>query len=128
MTAEAPSPPTACPGSDFGTFLDAFAEDPTLQRRYTRLPLPVTTMDEGPDGPRPLERLLPADSIPWPVLLSAATRAAEGLELTIDSTAAGQWRVTAAKPDTDYQLEYTFMRDDERGACWYLVRYENASL
>lgn len=126
-----PVPLLTCPGRDFVSFLRAFAEDPVLQRQYTRLPLRYVTVEEGPDGAAAWERLVPADSLPWPLLQPTRVREREGLELVIDSTEVGQRSVTVAVPDTDYQMNYLFVRDSvqgSQGACWKLVRYDNATL
>jgi len=127
-SAAAVSHPLACPGPDFAAFLEAFGEDPEVQRRYTRFPLRYVTLEEGPDGPTTRERRLPADSLPWPLLLPARVRAQEGLEVTIDSTAAGQWSVTVAQPATDYGMGYLFVLGRGPDRCWQLVRYDNATL
>lgn len=127
--ADAPS----CPGKEFEAFLDAFAEQPELQPRHTLLPLPYSVVEDGPVEPVTRERQLPVDSVPWPVLPSARQRAAYGLrlELAIDTTRAsfGQFHVTLARPNTDYQIAYTFVRvSAPEGSCWQLIRVANESL
>ena len=116
----------SCPATAFVDFLAAFAEQPALQPRFTRYPLAYVTVEEGANGPAPAERRLPADSIREPLLLSAAARARQGLELRIDSAEASRRRVVVGKADTDYQIEYTFARRAD--GCWELVRYDNQSL
>jgi hypothetical protein len=117
---------TACPGREFGVFLAAFAEDPALQHRFTQYPLAYVTVDDGPDEPTPVERWLPADSVTEPLFLSAADRVRDTLEMQIDSGDAGRRIVVLAKPDTDYQMTYTFARRAD--GCWQLTRYHDQSL
>ena len=116
----------SCPDRDFTGFLTTFAEQPAAQRRFTRDPLEYIVVEDGTDGPAPVERRVSPDSVPEPLFLSAAARTRAGLEMRVDSTQATRRVVVLAKPDTDYRLDFTFER--VRNGCWQLTRYENASL
>lgn len=107
-------------------FLAAFAEQPAVQRQFTRYPLAYRWIEDTDNGPEPVERAMPADSIRDPLYLSAAQRARDSVQVQIDSTRRDERVVTLFKPDTDYQMAYTFGR--RRDGCWELTRYDNRSL
>ena len=120
-----------CPSHDFRTFLAAFAEDSTLQRRHTRFPLLYGVFKDRDDGPIVPDRQLPVDSVEWPVLPSARQRAEYRLRLdpARDSNMGDRMYGIVARPSTDaYRVVYTFMRKAwPGGMCWQLVRVAHES-
>ena len=118
--------PGACPSREFAAFLAAFSEGPLVQQRFTHDPLDYRWVEDAGRGPEPVRRSMPADSIRDTLYLSAAQRTRDGLQVHVDSAQASRRVVTLFKPDTDYQLEYTFERRAD--GCWELTRYDNQSL
>ncbi len=114
----------ACPSSDFSAFLAAFAEDPAVQRAWTRFPLEQLVVVDGVDEPTPVERSLTREQATFPLLPDAAQRIADSLNLHVEDAEAGRKRVVLAKPDTDWTVTYIFVQD----GCWQLVRIEDWSL
>lgn len=115
----------ACPAREFGAFFAAFSDDTALQARHTRFPLErLTVVDATPEPRDSVARVDRADA-QLPLVLSAARRAADSLQLRIESRSGGGAWVVLEKPDTDYQLAYMF---EPTGTCWQLVRTEDRSL
>lgn len=114
-----------CPGTTFGAFLVAFAEQPAFRREYTACPISYITVEDGPDGRAPRERRVPSDSVSEPLFLSAADRARDSLVVRIDRNSVGRRVFVLVEPDTGDQLEYTFERRPD--GCWQLTRYDDQS-
>lgn len=118
-----PAHETPCP-ADFPTFLAAFSEDTVLQAAFTRFPLEDVSVEDGPDEPREVVRVVERAELRGPVFPSGRQRAADGLTLRIEDEADGRAVVVVWKEGTDLQLRYVFVRD----GCWTLVRRQNESL
>lgn len=112
-----------CPGKNFQEFLEAFAEDPGIQRLYTRIPLAkVTSVDAVPER-KFVTSLNYSDDFEFPVFPNKGERQAQGLKLRFEHGWLGR-KVRVYAPDSGYQVDYFFFK--ERG-CWELFRIENFS-
>lgn len=114
----------ACPSTDFPAFLAAFAEDPVLQRAWTRFPLEQLVVVDSVPEPTPVERSVTREQATFPLLPNAEQRSADSLELRIEEAEAGRKHVVIEKPDTDWVVTYIFAHD----GCWRLIRIEDWSL
>lgn len=114
----------ACPSSDFSAFLAAFAEDPALQRAWTRFPLEPLVVLHGADEPTPVERSITREQATFPLLPDAEQRISDSLDLRVEEAPAGRSRVVVEKPDTDAKVIYIFAHD----GCWRWIRIEDWSL
>lgn len=117
--APQPSPGTACPAQDLKGFVEAFAEDPALQKAFTADTVDTAFIDWNAQ-PEPAESSepLPREKLHFPVMPNRAQQSKEGLqyrELSADDKSA---TIVLEVPDTDAQLRYTFRRDQ----CWTLVK------
>ena len=115
----------ACPAADFATFFASFAEDTTLQRRWTVFPLERSSLVDADPEPRQQVDTVSAAEAQLPLIPPAFQRAADGLVGKIQELEGGRKSVNLSKPDTDWSTDYVFA---PRGSCWELVRIDDASL
>lgn len=118
-TDHPPQSGIACPSQDLKSFVNAFAEDPALQKAFTADTVDTTFIDWNAQ-PEPAESSepLPREKLHFPVMPNRAQQSKEGLqyrEISADDKSA---TIALEVPDTDAQLRYTFRRDQ----CWTLVK------
>lgn len=115
-----------CPATEFNGFLAAFLDNPTVQRNHVTVPLNSRTIDpDTQPEPAPVDRLLRAGDIRYPLVPGKAERTRDGLVTTIKRVSATDTDVKLAKPDTGYQKTYRFRR---AAGCWTLVAMNDESL
>jgi hypothetical protein len=112
-----------CPSRSFAAFLDRFSESAAVQRAFTYFPLTVSEVVDGRDEPATATVSKDRRSLRYPVFPSRRAAAGQGLERLVDLRRRSA-TVILRKPDTDFQLEYRFVRTD----CWYLVEKRDMSL
>lgn len=114
----------ACPSSDFSTFLASFSESSAIQKAFLHRPLQlVVTVDAEPE-PKQQKRGLSGEQIKFPIMPDRVKREAGGLTLSVKETQAEHAIAILQKPDTDYVIEYRFVR----GKCWMLNEVSDFSL
>lgn len=118
-TDHPPQPGIACPSQDLKSFVDAFAQDPALQKAFSADTVDTAFIDWNAQ-PEPAESSapLPREKLHFPVMPNRAQQAKEGLqyrEISADDKSA---TIVLEVPDTDAQLRYTFRHDQ----CWTLVK------
>lgn len=115
------------PGPEpFAAFIEAFGRDKAFAITRTEYPLLMlghgqAAYEEGAGITR--TRVPQADDAAAPTLAELAR--ADGLHMSTSSLTASAATVRMEKPDTDYVLEYVFVR---KGRCWYLRQVQNHSL
>ncbi len=112
-----------CPSQSFPVFLRRFSESVVVQRAFTYFPLTVTEVVDGRDEPETVTVSKDRRSLRYPLFPSRRAAAGQGLERLVDLRGRSA-TVTLRKPDTDFQLEYRFVKTD----CWYLVEKRDMSL
>jgi hypothetical protein len=110
-----------CPAGDFAGFLAVFADSTDAQHRYTTDPVEGEVLNS--DG-RPQSRPWRQSELAFPLIPVQAKRNAQGVRMEVASKGDVE-RVKVYKPDTDYQIYYTFRKT---GGCWELFRIEDESL
>lgn len=117
---------TQCPGATFDAFLAAFTESREVQRANTAVPLVLHSIDpDAQPEPSPVTETLGAGAVRFPVMPDRAARQREKLTLGTTRKADGTMQVKLSKPDTGYQVFYTFR---PQGSCWSLTEMDNQSL
>jgi len=124
FAAHAAAPAAACFSGAFAPFLVAFANQESVQRTHTRVPLVSETVVDADPEPKPVIKKLAKNQVVFPVFPLKAERASTPLTMEITSLTATSASVKLEKPDTDYLLTYYF----RKSACWQLVRKNDASL
>ncbi|KMS56378.1 hypothetical protein V474_15635 [Novosphingobium barchaimii LL02] len=126
MAAPMPSLAATCPAKDFKGFLTAFMDDPAVQRTHVAVPLASSHVDaDAQPEPTPVEEMLVAGEIEFPLMPDKAQRGAQRLETSISIPSANDREVKLAQSDGGYQLRYLFRRT---GQCWTLVKMSDDSL
>ncbi len=126
LPASAAPAAQTCPASDFAGFLAAFMDDTRVQRSHVTVPLKSRTIDpDAQPEPAPVERMLGAGDIRYPLVPGKAERTRDGLVTTTRPVSATETEVKLAKPDTGYQKTYRFRRT---AGCWTLVAMNDESL
>jgi hypothetical protein len=129
MAAAAAAPSTQeaaeCPSQNFDAFLAAFMDSPQLQKAYTSRPLESISIDpDAEPEPAPVTKQLDGADLRFPVMPSTKKQKADGLARQLSKLPGGGRQVTLVKPDTDYQLLFSF----RKGKCWQLYRVDDESL
>ena len=120
----ASSDATLCPSKEFTTFLNAFTESSSVQKKFTNLPLKkIITVDVEPE-PKQEATLIEKTKMVFPVIPDKKNRMASGLELQVVDTTTEVATVKLEKPDTDYQVIYVF----KLNSCWFLDEVKDYSL
>ncbi|MEN3748011.1 hypothetical protein TPR58_12620 [Sphingomonas sp. HF-S3] len=115
-----------CPASNFDGFLKAFSDSAQVQRSFTAPTVQVTEIDATAEPePREMTRSQPRASLRFPVMMSTADQSSDGLSASVTRPDAETVRVKLEKPDTGYQLSYSFR---PRGNCWELFAKADTSL
>lgn len=114
-----------CSTESFAEFVNRFGESTSLQRSATSIPLHRQRMDlSAQPEPKPIFQVVGLSQLKFPLLPSAADRQKASLVLDAGAMSNSVGKVTLRKPDTDYLVNYYFIRK----ACWTLVRVEDWSL
>jgi hypothetical protein len=120
-----PSAPPACQEVDFEAFLARFESSADVQRASTADPLRMTRIDaDAQPEPAPSTTNVPVAEVAFPVMPDAATRAAEGSTLRVESRGAAAREVHIGLPDTGAQVRYEFSATP----CWTLVHVDDQSI
>jgi uncharacterized protein YecT (DUF1311 family) len=114
----------ACPSSDFAAFLETFSERVDVQKAFVQQPLKLGTTVAGDPEPEMEKRSVSGDQIKFPLIPDRVKREADGLTLTVKEEQGNSATAILQKPDTDYVLEYRFVR----GQCWRLKAVLDFSL
>lgn len=112
-----------CPPT-FESFLARFQADAGFQRTRTARRLVVSRLVPAEPEPQTITKRMIAAQIRYPVMPDAAALRRQGLALNIHHSGGSEAVVIVRKPDTDYQIRYTF----RRAGCWELVRKDDESL
>lgn len=115
-----------CPATSFEGFLKAFSDSAEVQRTFTAATVKVTEVDATAEPePREVTRNQPRTSLRFPIMMSTARQRSDGLSASITRPNASTVHVKLEKPDTGYQLGYSFR---PRGKCWELFATADTSL
>jgi hypothetical protein len=126
VPAPVPTPVmSACPSSNFDSFLKAFMGDVEIQKAFSVEPLESQTVDATAEPePALVTKMLTATELQFPLIPSEQQQASEGLKLRQSTLENGDTKVTLVKEDTDYQMSFYFKNE----GCWKLIRIRNDSL
>jgi uncharacterized protein YecT (DUF1311 family) len=117
-------PEVACPSIDFDAFLASFAQHTVVQKAFVQRPLQFVTTVAGDPEPTSEKRALTDAQIKFPLIPDRVKREIEGLTLTVKEQHEDSATVILQKPDTDYVIEYRFVR----GQCWMLSEVSDFAL
>ncbi|NLR99850.1 hypothetical protein HGP17_23765 [Rhizobium sp. P38BS-XIX] len=116
---------TSCPSQNFETFLTAFMDSAQVQKAHTSRPLESTSIDPNAEPePAPVTTQLDGAALKFPVMPTSKKQKADGLVRRISKLADGGMEVMLVKPDTDYQLSFSFRKE----SCWQLYKMQDDSL
>jgi hypothetical protein len=114
----------ACPSREFAAFLETFSERADVQKAFVQQPLKLAITVAGDPEPEMETRNVSGDQIKFPLIPDRVKREADGLTLTVKEELGNSATAILQKPDTDYVLEYRFVR----GQCWRLETVSDFSL
>jgi hypothetical protein len=139
----------ACPSLDFRKFFDAFAQEPSIQRRFTRFPLTYGKVEMlSPGDPFERRKIRAFEAVPTfstkdggSIFPSRKLRARENFEIQMKDGTDEDFENTEAEKgdvgvnssgvivvlyeaDTGFHIYYRFRR---RLDCWYLVEIDDKS-
>jgi len=117
-------PDVACPSINFDAFLASFAQYAVVQKAFVQRPLQFVTMIAGDPEPTSEKRALSDAQIKFPLMPDRVKREIEGLALTVKEQQGDSATVILHKPDTDYVIEYRFVREQ----CWMLSEVSDFAL
>jgi hypothetical protein len=116
----------ACPSQDFSIFIQKFADDETVQRVFTRIPLISFYSDvtNEPDD-KPTTKTLGKEQIKFPVLPLAQERKTRSLIITVTEITPTSATVSVTQYDRGFLDIYLFGINENK--CWILYRIEDWS-
>ncbi|MHC8389224.1 hypothetical protein ACYZTM_14560 [Pseudomonas sp. MDT2-39-1] len=115
---------SSCPSKDFSAFLAAYLESSSVQREFTHTPLKkLITVDAEPEPEQKIV-FLEKENLKFPIVPGKEKRTADGLEVKVLEASNGIAKIKIEKPDTDYQVFYTFKLE----LCWFLDEVQDYSL
>lgn len=114
-----------CSLRDFDRYIDAFANDVSVQQAHTKVPLRSTILIDGDPEPQVQARWLSRSQIRFPLMPTLAQQRGLGLLRRTDSSASRVRSVLLVGTDTGYRIEYRF---EYVSACWTLVGVNDQSL
>lgn len=115
---------SACPSTDFPTFLARFADDPTLQREFVSDPLQSDSLDtEADPEPKPVSRQLSKAEVSVPLMPTLQEQSDWHLQHHVEIKG-NEAQLTLRGEDSDYLLNLYFRLSD----CWRLYRVQDESL
>lgn len=113
-----------CPSKDIFKFVDVFAENASIQKKFTNYPLKkLVTVDAEPEPKQETQRVA-KEKVFFPVVPEKSVRKERGLTLEVIENDQRKATVKLEKPDTDYQVLYVF----KLSSCWFLEEVRDYSL
>lgn len=114
----------SCPAKDFDGFLERFAEEIDVQRRYVQYPLEVVRVDAGSESDESMHTQLAKNAVEFPVFLSRAGRQEHGVSYRVEKSPIGYDVLTRSEGTGAFSMKFSFVG---KQGCWYLVRSEDYS-
>jgi hypothetical protein len=115
---------SSCPSKVFPAFLAAYLENSSVQQKFTHTPLKkLITVDAEPEPEQKIV-LLEKQQLNYPIVPGKEKRTADGVEVEVLEVSSDTAKVKIEKPDTDYQVVYTFKFE----TCWFLDEVQDYSL
>lgn len=111
--------------TDFDSFLVEFGSSIEIQHHSVKVNLKHSSMDmDAEPEPRMIDKIVPIHEVVFPVFPLDSTRQVRNLLHEVSKVSEDSVIVTLHKPDTDYQVNYHFHRDQQ----WVLDWVEDQSL
>ena len=112
-----------CPAK-FTDFVARFSTDLPFQKKHTAQELTVSHVIDDDPEPRTVVRKVKNSKLKFPLMESTQAQRRKGLITSFQRSKGGDQIVLVHKPDTDWQIRFTFRKD----ACWLLIRRDDESL